>query len=191
MKSRWMWGGLFVALLLMAWVLLGCGSPPPHSASGQGGVNAAPGRGAAREGWAFVDLSMPGAAARMDRIGERGPRRLDLTGATVVNFWASSCAPCRAELPWLERLSRAGVRVVGVSRDNKLTYAAREMSDRGVTFANYSDASADVMFGLRRVLIPNGIPTTVIVRDGRVRWVHIGAFTSYRDLRSEIQARLD
>lgn len=162
---------------------MGCSQTPDHTD-----------RGAAsslKEGWTRVDVPLPTAALRMNRIGQVGPERLPPDGTVVINFWASTCGPCRKEIPLFERLSRAGVRVVGVSRDNILRYAKAEIRDRHLTFPNYSDASGDVMFGLKRVLFPNGIPTTVIVRGGRVRWVHIGAFASYPELTKSIVDKAD
>ena len=141
-------------------------------------------------GWSRVNVPVPRAAARMARIGNIGPKEFSFREEMLINFWASSCGPCRLEMPLLERLSRSGTRVIGVSRDNIQRYAQATIRSRSITFPNYSDASADVMFGLRHALYPNGIPTTVIVRDGRVRWVHIGPFNTYAELKSAVADRM-
>jgi thiol-disulfide isomerase/thioredoxin len=55
--------------------------------------------------------------------GAKSPSLASLQGdVTVVAFWATTCAPCRKELPLLETLRQAvagdaGVRVVAVSVD--------------------------------------------------------------------------
>src|SRR5262249_21988509 len=52
---------------------------------------------------------------RGDRVSLRDFRR----GATLVNFWASWCDPCKKEMPLLnelhQSLSSSGVTIVGVS----------------------------------------------------------------------------
>ncbi len=72
----------------------------------------------------------------------------------VVNFWATWCAPCVAELPYFAEADKEfrdkGVRIVGLSLDN-FTYegewqniSAATMKERGVRYANFGvDADTD------------------------------------------------
>ena len=83
----------------------------------------------------------------------------------VVNVWASWCAPCRAEMPVLERASRTyeGEAVVlGVASRDGRAPAADFLEDTGVTYPNVFDESG----GIRRDLGLRGFPTTYIF-DGR------------------------
>ena len=61
--------------------------------------------------------------------------RTDLIGGgpKVVNFWASWCAPCRVEHPYLLKLSES-VPVYGVNRDNTPEQAKGFLDDLGNPF---------------------------------------------------------
>lgn len=72
----------------------------------------------------------------------------DLKGkVTLLNFWATWCPPCVAEMPALERLSQLlkdeGVQVVAVSVDpaGSLEPVKQFVSDRGITFNILLDGS--------------------------------------------------
>jgi cytochrome c biogenesis protein CcmG/thiol:disulfide interchange protein DsbE len=85
-----------------------------------------------------------------------------LRGApVVVNVWASWCAPCRTEMPLLERAARrfdGRVAFVGVASRDDRDEALRFLDDIGVTYPNVFDSSGDVRsrLGLR------GFPTTYV-----------------------------
>jgi len=105
----------------------------------------------------------------------------------VVNFWASTCAPCLTEMPALEQFSAAhlpgadgtnpagAVRVVGVAVADP-EQAARKMLERtGVRYRNAADPQATVF----RVFGGTSLPRTVLIdADGVVRDIHSGALTS-------------
>ncbi len=92
-------------------------------------------------------------------------------GILVVNVWASWCAPCRAEAPTLEQLSKSfavsGVQFVGLlTRDND--DAARAFLHRfAITYPTLHDDKLIAAFSTS--LSPNAIPTTLVIdRRNRV-----------------------
>jgi cytochrome c biogenesis protein CcmG, thiol:disulfide interchange protein DsbE len=116
------------------------------------------------EGVAVVGRQAP----RVELPGLRGGRlRLaDLRGRpVVVNFWASWCPPCVAEMPDFERVHRrlAGrVAFLGVNQRDQPQAAERLASSTGVTYPLAMDPagrSFDAFGGL-------GMPTTVFIRGG-------------------------
>ena len=142
-------------------------------------------------GWVEVgDRGWPDEAAALPGVGDEADG-LPTDGVQLVNLWASFCAPCKHEMPWLERLDRSGkVEVVGVTRDVRLRYAREAMTRTGVTYDNYADSSGDFLAGLHGVVPTNAVPSTLLVVDGRITWAHIGPFDSYRDLRESVGRRL-
>lgn len=101
-----------------------------------------------------------------------------------LNFWASYCAPCVAEIPLLEELHASGdVAVVAISTDAPAdSHAAADLlRARGGTFPSYylgaartaDSEGADIgtLIDLERLAIPT---TLVISPEGRVEKIHRG-----------------
>jgi len=89
----------------------------------------------------------------------------------LVNFWATWCAPCRKEMPMLNRLSsewgRRGIQVVGIALDNKPEVVAfvRQNKIRYPIWLG-DDQSMDLLPALGNAAI--GLPFTVLLdRQGR------------------------
>jgi thiol-disulfide isomerase/thioredoxin len=94
----------------------------------------------------------------------------------MVNFWATWCPPCRAEMPGIVSLRNDlvddGVEVIGVAIGERPpegtsaeAHVAAFAASRGVTYplVTGSDALADAYGGI------NAIPTSIIIdRDGRI-----------------------
>ena len=102
----------------------------------------------------------------------------DFRGKLVVlNIWATWCAPCREEMPALDRLqAKLGGRdfeVVALSIDQQGPQAVRKfLAEVGVKALElYIDPSAQAGFKLATV----GLPTTLLVdREGREIGRHVG-----------------
>lgn len=93
----------------------------------------------------------------------------------IVDFWASWCAPCREELPVLERLYRQyrgqGLVVVGVNVDRE----ERNMRDFLTRVRVSFPVAHDVRHEVAGRYSPPTMPTSYIVdRHGVVRHVHRG-----------------
>lgn len=139
------------------------------------GWSAAPADAATRA--AGLGVSPAGArtalAARQMRVLDGGTMSLGaLHGeVVVVNFWASWCAPCRRELPALDRLHREiaakGGRVVAVSIDEDLQAARRFARARPLALELVHDGPG----GLARQLDLKNVPMTLVLdRSGAIAW---------------------
>jgi thiol-disulfide isomerase/thioredoxin len=103
---------------------------------------------------------------------------------TVVNFWGSWCAPCRAEAADLEQTYQAtraaGVQFVGVNVRDQLGPALAFVRVQGVSYPSLSDPDGQLAVRFRD-LPPSAIPTTLVIdRDGRVAARFLGAVTASR-----------
>ncbi|MCE2455817.1 MAG: TlpA family protein disulfide reductase [Gemmatimonadetes bacterium] len=102
----------------------------------------------------------------------------DLEGEVVLlNLWATWCAPCRHETPFLqsiyERYRERGFRVVGVSQETSdaADQIAQFTDEYGVTYTILHDTQ------LRgdRIYHAPGLPATFLIdREGVLRWLRYG-----------------
>jgi len=109
----------------------------------------------------------------------------------IVTFWASWCPPCRAELPVLEGVKKAGkgqIEVVAINIEDRDTFRklARHLSSLSVTLTHDNGKRQHDAYGV------NGIPHMVIIgKDGKIINVHRGYSESALDgLVAEINAAL-
>ncbi len=86
----------------------------------------------------------------------------------IINVWASWCAPCRAEMGSLQRLSlidrKQQFRVIGISTDDDAIAATEYVVKSKLTFENFVDHN----LLMENMLGANTIPLTLLV-DGNGR----------------------
>lgn len=100
----------------------------------------------------------------------------------VLNFWASWCAPCRAESPTLEALyekhKKSGTQFLGVNIKDDRTAARAFVRKQKIAYPSVYDQSGEVALGFRDTVPPKAIPSTIVVdAKGRVSGRIIGEAT--------------
>ena len=80
---------------------------------------------------------------------------------TLINFWASWCAPCRVEHPYLMRLSKKkGIKLLGINFKDKKINALKFLEELGDPYdylAKDSSGKQSVNFGIY------GIPESILI----------------------------
>ncbi|MDA8020784.1 MAG: TlpA family protein disulfide reductase [Thermoanaerobaculia bacterium] len=113
----------------------------------------------------------------------------------MLNFWATNCGPCIAEMPHYQGLAdayadRDDVTFLAISQDADSTMLKQWLSERSYTFDIAQDAGAGIQFGV------TGIPTTFVIGPrGRIQYRLVGfsgekAYTSSMKKRIERVAQL-
>ena len=176
MKSKWMIGAaaaIALALLTLPTMLRSKGAEPPHE-----------GATCKAEGTANLDFTlkdMNGASYKM----------ADLKGKVVLlNFWATWCAPCLAEIPEFvkayEENHAKGFEIVGVLTEDSGDQLKAFASEHNMKYPlvmitpEFEDAYGPIF----------GLPTSVMIaRDGSVCKRHFGPM-SKEQLEKELKPLL-
>ena len=82
---------------------------------------------------------------------------------TLINFWASWCAPCRVEHPYLMQLSKEkNLKILGVNFKDKKINALKFLNDLGNPYhylTKDSNGKQSVTFGIY------GIPESILINS--------------------------
>lgn len=164
---------LAAILFVMALIAAACGGGSETISLGDDGLTAP-----APDG----DVELPESAERVDFNYESfDGETLALSGLgdrpVVLNFFASWCPTCIAELPDFERVSQTfvdDVQFLGLSVQDQPDLSLQLLGETGVTFPTGLDTPGDIFASFGGL----GMPTTVfITADGEVANVHTGVLT--------------
>jgi len=155
-----------VALVLVAWALLG-GGGDGSAAPGTTGPGPTGGVAVGKPAPSFSVRLLGGGAFSLDE------HLADGGGPLIVNFWASWCIPCRAEMPALDAASRRHPEVLflGIATDDTVAAAERFAAEVSVGYPLAIDSTGVIAADFATF----GLPTTYAIgSDGVVRGVAYG-----------------
>ncbi|MFC7704083.1 DsbE family thiol:disulfide interchange protein [Plastorhodobacter daqingensis] len=107
-------------------------------------------------------------------------------GVKLVNYWASWCAPCRAEHPMLEQLAAEGIPIYGINYKDRPDNALAFLQELGNPYAamGADEGRTALDWGLY------GVPETYVIDgEGRIVLRFAGPITA-RSLEDTIRPAL-
>jgi thiol-disulfide isomerase/thioredoxin len=158
---------LVIFATAIAVLLAGCGRTPPDVDTSQIGITQFP----ADERAAAPKLAGPSLAT--DEVINLA----DSTGqVTVLNAWASWCAPCLTEMPILieAQAQYPNVQFLGLNALDDQTSASQFAEDLGLTFDSIRDPEGELLATIPGVP-PRALPSSIVIdKQGRIATRIIG-----------------
>lgn len=192
----------FVAALIGGLLLLSVGSylryggPPPNLAHAWFGAPAPLDSAQAQQALAASQPPAPSdvtvlkqgdlvpATLTLPGLDGKPHRMADYRGTPVlINFWATWCHPCRAEMPLLAATQKAhadSLRVIGVAMDDPAAikkYLAQTPIDYPIMLGLKIPTDITARFGDTAGLLPYSV---LIGADGRIDATHLGQLDAQR-----------
>ncbi|MFC6919200.1 TlpA family protein disulfide reductase [Meiothermus taiwanensis] len=97
-------------------------------------------------------------------------RFADLPKPMLLNFWATWCPPCRAEMPLLVEYQQKGYPIVLLNAGEDVGAIQGFLAQSGLSARVFLDSA-----GLQRAFQVSGLPTTLLIgTDGKVLARHLG-----------------
>ena len=167
---------LLLVAVIVALFIAGCGAQKSGSDTAGASLSVASVRGIDNEGRG-LEIGQLAPDFEMQYPDGRKVKLSDFKGKPViVNFWATWCAPCEAELPEFvqtyEKYKDQGLVILGVNAQESGEDANKFVEKYNLSFPVTLDSRGEVMglYGVR------GLPTTLFIDpEGRVavRWAGI------------------
>ncbi len=153
-------------------------------------------------GLVMAGCSTDSAPAQAPQVGKLAPdfSLQSLDGQTVslsrfrgnpvlLNFWASWCGPCRAEMPFIQELfedkewSDRGLVILAINLGESPSTVNSFMEENGLSFTVLLDTKQNVA----RDYNIQGIPATFLIdKKGIIRDIRIGAFSSTVEIEQKL-----
>ena len=123
-------------------------------------------------------LDAPAPKFELDNLDGKSNQLEDFRGKPILlNFWATWCAPCRLEMPIIQRsyLNNAGeLAVIAINNAEDPEDVQAFIDELDLTFEVLLDPEEEA----QRLYQVRGYPTTFFIdRDGVIRAQHIGLMT--------------
>jgi cytochrome c biogenesis protein CcmG, thiol:disulfide interchange protein DsbE len=163
-KSRWTLLILLTLAVGMLWIWVS--RVPAGDTPSEGSLPPAP-----VVGHPAPDIMLPALSGGDFKLSEQRGKPV------VLNFWATWCPPCRAELPEFRSANEryaSQVAIVGVNQAEPAETVAKLATELGITFPVPLDQRGNVSraYGVR------SLPTTFFIdRSGVIRQIHAGPLT--------------
>lgn len=164
--SRRRWNGLILVVLMVGVGWIWVNRVPLEDTSAAGSLPPAPA------------IGHPAPEITLANTDGQTFKMSDLRGTPVVlNFWATWCAPCRAELPELQGASERladQVAIIAVNQGEAPADVLAFAQQLGLTF----QIPLDTQTAASRAYLVRSLPTTFFVdRSGVIRRMQIGPLT--------------
>ncbi|WP_158882818.1 TlpA disulfide reductase family protein [Rhodanobacter sp. L36] len=128
-------------------------------------------------------IGQPAPAFLLPDLDGKPHRLADNHGRRVLlNFWASWCVPCLAEMPALNRAQARtgnnGPVIIGIAMDDPAhvrRFLATHPLDYPILLGDLADPSTSALFGDTQTVLPYSV---LIDANGTIMATHVGALTS-------------
>ena len=166
---------IFVSLLLIVYYMFSWWFPGRNIFSGKTPLEKEKTLESRLEAPSFPSTTLADYGWTVQSLDGQDFKMADVRGKVVfLNFWATWCPPCIAEMPSIqhlhEKLKDEGVVFVCVSNE-ETSKVSRFVKERGFTFPIYTMHGAPP-----GVFKTPGIPATFILsRDGKIAFRHVGS----------------
>lgn len=121
----------------------------------------------------FAELGKVAPVVDLGTFDEQTISTGDFVGKpTVINFWASTCAPCVAEMPMLEAVyqeMKDEVNFLGISTFEGLGAGEKMIESTGVTFPQARDVQGEALAAFNGTALPH---TVILNSNGTVAAMH-------------------
>jgi peroxiredoxin len=116
---------------------------------------------------AFTAMSLSGKSLSSDELKGK---------VVLINFWATWCGPCKAELPLLQSniynaIKDSNFAVLCISRGEEADVVKKFIGEKQYTFPVYVDSGTNTYKLFATKYIPRSF---VVGKDGKVKWAGTG-----------------